>query len=239
MFRDSFLALGADDPCLWHLVHQEVQKRFAGGRFTIPKDTSVAGDRCLRILESVGSRAKNLNYLGVCRSVTSACVIWRVSTNVLASTVAPSLWIVSRYLKENPTMLKVDSEFETVWGWRACEISETWRKHNDARKLEAGQTQKKITAGGSSSQTIGRHFTFRPPPVTTIPSSTSSSIVPVDDMDDSHQPSSSTGSRYPDDSERRTLPSLKSVGLLDSFDNRRTNNEPKSVLPPLSKAREW
>ena len=109
--------------------------------------------------------------------------------------------------------------------------------HNEARKLEAGQSQRKITAGGSSGQTIGRHLSFRgPPPIT--PSS--SSIVQADDADDSPQPSSSTASRYPDDPDRRTLPSLKSVGLLDSFDNRRTNNtDPKSVLPPLSKSREW
>ena len=98
-------------------------------------------------------------------------------------------------------MLAVDSDFETVWGWKVCEISETWRKHNKARKLEAGQTRK-VTGGPSSGQEIGRH------------------------------PS-------PGDSERRTLPSLKSVGLLDSFDNRRTNSDQKSALPPLSKAREW
>lgn len=133
-------------------------------------------------------------------------------------------------------MLKVDSEFETVWGWKACEISETWRKHNDARKLEAGQTRR-ITAGPSSGQTIGRHLSIRGPPLAT--SSSSSSIVQADDTDDSHNPSPPTTFRYPDDPDRRTLPSLKSVGLLDSFDNRRTNTDPKSVLPPLSKAREW
>ena len=134
-------------------------------------------------------------------------------------------------------MISVDSDFETVWGWRACEISETWRKHNEARKLEAGQSQKKITAGGSSGQTIGRHLSdlkIRGPSA-----ATSSSIVPADDADDSHQPSSSIATRYPDDSDRRTLPSLKAVGLLDSFETRRTNAEGKSVLPPLSKAREW
>jgi hypothetical protein len=135
-------------------------------------------------------------------------------------------------------MLSVDSDFETVWGWKACEISETWRKHNDARMLEAGQSQKRIAAGGSSSQTIGRHLSelrSRGPSAAT----TSSSIVPADDVDDSHPPPSSMTSRYPDDSDRRTLPSLKAVGLLDSFDIRRTNTEPKSMLPPLSKAREW
>ena len=153
----------------------------------------------------------------------------------LASTVAPALWIVSRYFKDNPTMLAVDSDFETVWGWKACEISETWRKHNEARKLEAEQTRK-VTGGPSSGQAIGRHLSFRgPPPIT----SSSSSIVQADDTDDSHLPPSSITSRYPEDSARRTLPSLKSVGLLDSFDNRRTNRDPKSALPPLSKAREW
>jgi hypothetical protein len=65
-------------------------------------------------------------------------------------------------------------------------------------------------------------------------------IVPADDSDDSpRQPSSSIASRFPEDSDRRTLPSLKAVGLLDSFESRRTNTEPRSVLPPLSKAREW
>jgi hypothetical protein len=139
-------------------------------------------------------------------------------------------------------MLSVDTEFETVWGWRACEISETWRRHNDARKLEAGQSQKKITAGGSSSQTIGRHLgelKIRGPTAAT-PLSSSSSIVPADDSDNSPpQPSSSIAARFPEDSDRRTLPSLKAVGLLDSFESRRTNTEPRSVLPPLSKAREW
>lgn len=132
-------------------------------------------------------------------------------------------------------MLTIDREFETVWGWKACEISETWRRHNEARKLEAGHSQKRITAGGSSGQTAGRHINFRgPPPVTS-----SSSIVQADDVDDSHPPSASIAPRYPDDEERRTLPSLKSVGLLDSFESRRTNTDPKSVLPPLSKSREW
>lgn len=162
----------------------------------------------------------------------------------LSSVVAPSLWIVSRYFKDNPTMISVDAEFETVWGWRACDISETWRQHNEARKLEAGQTRK-ITAGPSSGQTIGRHLgelRIRAPAATTTittASSSSSSIVPADDSDDSpRQQSSSIPTRFPEDSDRRTLPSLKAVGLLDSFDNRRTA-DPKSVLPPLSKAREW
>ena len=30
----------------------------------MPKVAADAGDRCLRILKSLGSRAKNLNYLG-------------------------------------------------------------------------------------------------------------------------------------------------------------------------------
>lgn len=137
-------------------------------------------------------------------------------------------------------MLDVDREFETVWGWKACEISETWRMHNEARKLEAGQTRR-ITAGPSSGQAIARHLSFQGPTVGTSSSSSSSSIVPVDDADDSHShhQSSSISPRYPDDSERRTLPSLKSVGLLDSFDNRRTNADSRSTLPPLSKPREW
>lgn len=215
-----------------------MQKRFSGGKFIVPKQASDAGDRCLRILKSVGTRAKNLNYLGKHQLITSVRVISEGSANRLASIVAPSLWVVSRYFKDNPTMITVDNEFETVWGWKACEISETWRQHNEARKLEAGQT-KKITAGGSSSQSIGRHLgelTIRGPPVATA---SSSSIAPVDDPDDSpRQQSSSTTSRYPE-SDRRTLPSLKAVGLLDSFENRRTNTESRSVLPPLSKAREW
>ena len=167
-------------------------------------------------------------------------VISEESTDRLAFTVAPSLWIVSRYLKDDPTMISVDSDFETVWGWRACEISETWRQHNEARKLEAGQSLKRIAAGGSSTQTIGRHLSelrVRGPPAGT---SSSSSIVPADDLDDSpRQPSTSITSRFQEDSDGRTLPSLKAVGLLDSFESRRTNAEPKSVLPPLSKAREW
>lgn len=214
-----------------------MQKRFGSGKkFVVPKQASDAGERCLRVLESVGSRAKNLNYLGEFFELTPRCLFfcWAQLTPRIA--VAPSLWVVSRYFRENPAMLSIDRDFETVWGWRACEISETWRRHNEARKLEAGQSQKKITAGGSSGQTIGRHLSFRGPPP---PTSSSSSIVQADDADDSHQPSSSMTSRYPDDSERRTLPSLKSVGLLDSFDNRRTGADPKSVLPPLSKSREW
>ena len=38
--------------------------RFSSGKFIVPKQASDAGDRCLRILKSVGSRVKNLNYLG-------------------------------------------------------------------------------------------------------------------------------------------------------------------------------
>jgi len=189
----------------------EMQKRFSSGRFVVPELASHAGERCLRIIKSVGSRAKNLNYL-----------------------VAPSLWVVSRYFKDNPTMISVDADFETVWGWKACEISETWRKHNEARKLEAGQSQKRIAAGGSSSQAIGRHLTELK---SRGPSATRSTIVPIDDTDP-RQPSSS--SRYrPDDSDGRSLPSLKAVGLLDSFEIRRTNTETRAMLPPLSKAREW
>lgn len=208
-----------------------MQKRYTRGKFTVPKQAADAGDRCLRILESVGSRAKNLNYLGK----LVVCVISEDSTDRLASSVAPSLWIVSRYFKDNPTMISVDADFETVWGWRACEISETWRKHNEARKLEAGQSQKKIT-DGSSSQTFGRHLSVEPMPRGPPSVTTTSTIVPVDDVDDSHQP---PPSRLPDDSSRRTLPSLKAVGLLDSFETRRTNTETRSILPPLSKAREW
>ena len=203
----------------------------------MPELAATAGERCLRILKSVGSRAKNLNYLGE---------RFHLSPVIFANSppfriVAPSLWVVSRYFKDNPTMISVDADFETVWGWRACEISETWRKHNEARKLEAGQSQKRITAGGSSSQTIGRHLTpriseLKPRGPTSATTSTTSTIVHVDDVDDPRQPSSS---RYPDDPGRRTLPSLKAVGLLDSFETRRTNTESRTMLPPLSKAREW
>jgi hypothetical protein len=133
-------------------------------------------------------------------------------------------------------MLSVDTDFETVWGWRACDISETWRQHNEARKLEAGQPQKRITVGGTSGQTIGRHLSELK---TRGPTATTSSIVPVDDADDSHQPSSSRPSRFTEDSDRRTLPSLKAVGLLDSFEGRRTHADTQPRLPPLSKAREW
>jgi len=47
-----------------------MQKRFSSGKFIVPKRASDAGERCLRILKSVGSRVKNLNYLG--ELVTSA-----------------------------------------------------------------------------------------------------------------------------------------------------------------------
>ena len=50
------------------LPYQEVQRRFGSGRFIgrfiVPRQASDAGDRCLRILKSVGTRAKNLHYLG-------------------------------------------------------------------------------------------------------------------------------------------------------------------------------
>jgi len=151
--------------------------------------------------------------------------------------IAPSLWVVSRYFKENTTMLAIDSDFEAVWGWKPCEISEKWRKHNEARKFEAGHTRK-ITSGPAPENTSGGNFSFREPPPSPKTSSSSSAIIRADDKDDFHQPSSIT-SRYPGDSEWRTLPSLRSVGLLDSFDNRRTNSNPGSALPPLSKAREW
>jgi len=208
-----FFYMHALHSCCEMSASSEMQKRYGSGKFIVPKQASDAGDRCLRILKSVGSRAKNLNYL-----------------------VAPSLWVVSRYFKDNPTMLSVDTDFETVWGWRACEISETWRQHNEARKLEAGESQRRITAGGGSGQTIGRHLSelkIRGPAAIT-----SSTIVPADDVEDSRPSSSSITSRFPEGS-GRTLPSLKAVGLLDSFETRRTNTEPKSVLPPLSKAREW
>ena len=41
-------------------------------------------------------------------------------------------------------MIGIDNEFETVWGWRTCEISEMWQKHNEneAQKFEAGYPQK-------------------------------------------------------------------------------------------------
>ena len=201
-----------------------MHKRFSSGKFIVPKRASDAGERCLRILKSVGSRAKNLNYLGeLFRLITS--------TRYLRGTaVAPSLWIVSRYFKDNQTMISVDAEFETVWGWRACEISETWRNHNESQKLEAGQTQKELISRGSSGRTIGRPGAI----------SLSSSIVLVDDSDNSpRQSSSSMAPRHPGDSDRLTLPSLKAVGLLDSFESRRTNPESRSALPPLSKAREW
>ena len=111
-------------------------------------------------------------------------------------------------------MLAVDSDFETVWGWKACEISETWRKHNEAKGLEAGRTRK-VTDGPSSGQTIGRHLSLRGPPPITL----SSSIVQADDTGDSHLLHSSITPRYTEYSES-TLPSLKSFGLLDSFENR-------------------
>lgn len=213
-----------------------MQKRFSGGKFTVPKQAADAGDRCLRIIKSVGSRAKNLNYLGERPYPLPVYVISGDSNDRLASVVAPSLWVVSRYFKDNPTMISVDADFETVWGWKACEISETWRNHNEARKLEAGQSQRRIAAGGSSSQTIGRHLSELK---MRGPSATTSTVISADDADDSHQPSTSVPSIFSDDSDRRTLPSLKAVGLLDSFDTRRTNTETRSTLPPLSKAREW
>ena len=128
-------------------------------------------------------------------------------------------------------MITTDGEFETVWGWRPCEISETWRKHNEARKLEAGQSRKRITAGGSSGQTVNlNELKIREPAAVTPPSL----IGPADDSDDSpHQPLPPMISKFSEDSDWRTLPSLKAVGLSDSFEAG-TNNNPKSALPPLS-----
>jgi hypothetical protein len=198
----------------------------------VPKHAADAGDRCLRIIKSIGSRAKNLNYLGERFNPLLVCAIWGDSTDCLATAVAPSLWIVSRYFREDATMASIDTEFETVWGWKACEISETWRMHNDARKLEAGQSQKRITTRGSS---IGRHLSE----VRTLGPSSTSSIVPLDDSDDPPQQSSSAPSRLHKESDSRTLPSLKAVGLLDTFEPRRGHGETRSTLPPLSKSREW
>lgn len=152
----------------------------------------------------------------------------------LASVVIPALWIVSRYLKDNPIMHTLDRESETVWGWRTCEISETWRKYNEARKSEASRTRR-VTAGPPSGRTIGRNLIpLAGPPITSFPP-----IVLADGTGDPHLPPPSITSRYSGDLEWRTLPSLESVGLLDSFDNRRTNSDPKAPLPPLSKGREW
>jgi len=83
-------------------------------------------------------------------------------------------------------MITVDDDFETVWGWRVCEISETWRKHNEARKLKPGRSQKSITAGGSLGKTIGRHLSelkIRGPSA-----ARPSSIVPADDVDNFYSP---------------------------------------------------
>jgi hypothetical protein len=121
----------------------------------VPKYAADAGDRCLRIIKSVGSQAKNLTYLGEYFNLLPVGIIWKNSTGHLVFIVMPSLWVVSRYFKEDAAMASIDTEFETVWGWKACEISETWRMHNNARKLEAGQSQKRTTARGSS---ILRHL---------------------------------------------------------------------------------
>jgi hypothetical protein len=133
-------------------------------------------------------------------------------------------------------MLSVDTDFETVWGWRVCDISETWRRHNEARKLVAGQPQKRIAAGGTSSQTVGRHLSELK---IRGPSATKSSDVPVNDGDDSHQLPSSRPSGFPEDSYERTLPSLKALGLLDLSEGERTHVDTQPRLPPLSKGREW
>ena len=50
--------------------------RYGGGKFTVPKPAADAGDRCLRILKSVGSRAKNLNYLGEHQSPAYVILIY-------------------------------------------------------------------------------------------------------------------------------------------------------------------
>ncbi|KAF9653312.1 hypothetical protein BDM02DRAFT_3182854 [Thelephora ganbajun] len=144
----------------------EMQKRFTSGRFVVPKQATDAGDRCLRILKSVDSRAKDSHYL-----------------------VTPALWIVSRYFKDNAAMLSIDSDFETVWGWKACEISETWRRHNEARKLEVGQSQRTTTGGseGPLQQRRRRRRRLRRLMLRTILT---------------NQPSSSITSRFPEDLER-------------------------------------
>ena len=132
-------------------------------------------------------------------------------------------------------MASIDAEFETVWGWKTCEVSEIWRKSNEARKLEAGQSQKRIIVRGTS---IGRHLSE----VRTLgPTSPTSSIVSVHDAGDADgppQPSSSVPSGLPEDLHRRTLPSLKAIGLLDSLETGRTRAEVRSTPPP-SQSREW
>ena len=81
------------------------------------------------------------------------------------SVATPTLWVVGRYFKDNPTMISVDSDFETVWGWSICEVSKAWRKLNGAQKLEAAQSQKRVEDRD--------------------PSATTPTVVSVDEVDDS------------------------------------------------------
>lgn len=92
----------------------------------------------------------------------------RVSTNSCArylrglkwphATVIPSLWVVSRYFRDNRAVIRADTEFEIAWDWRVCEISETWRKHNKARRLE-GKSPTNPNSGDSITSTFtARHL---------------------------------------------------------------------------------
>lgn len=168
----------------------------------MPKYAADAGDRCLRIIKSVGSRAKNLIYLSEYFNLLPVCVICKDSMGCLVFIVMPSIWVVSRYFKADATMASIDTEFETVWGWKACEISEIWRRSNEAQKLKAGWSQKKTTARGSS---ISRHLSEA---YALEPSATESSIVPFDDLEDLPQMAFSMTSSFPEVSDSQTLPSL-------------------------------
>ena len=93
--------------------------------FAVPRHVADAGDRRLRVIKSAGFWAKDLNYLGERFNPLLVCVIWGDSTDCLATAIAPALWIVSSHFKEDATMVNIDTGFETVWGWKPCEISET------------------------------------------------------------------------------------------------------------------
>ena len=92
-------------------------------------------------------------------------------------------------------MISVDNDFETVWGWRIREVSAAWRKHNEAKKLEAYRSQGGDVAGGLSDQVIGRHLgdlQIR---------GLSAGITPIMSVDsaDSHERSSPITSPFPED----------------------------------------
>ncbi|KAF9785169.1 hypothetical protein BJ322DRAFT_1061677 [Thelephora terrestris] len=227
-----FFYMHALHSCCEMSAASETQKLFRRGEFSIPKEASDAGDRCLRILESVGSRAKNLNYLSEYFNLTPGCVALQGLTGCLP------------LQSPHPCGLSAGTSRKTLQCLPSTATSRPFGGGNLVKSLRSGENTTRL--GNLRPVTLGRLLLVQPQKIRAegiLASgsplrSSSSAIIRADDKDDFHQPSSIT-SRYPGDSEWRTLPSLRSVGLLDSFDNRRTNSNPGSALPPLSKAREW